>query len=221
MSIVLDRTERRIVGCLVEKELAVPEGYPLTVNALVAACNQKSNRDPEMALAEHEVAGAIQSLMAKGWVAELEMAGARTRRYAHKAREQLAVDEADLAVLAELLLRGAQSAPELEKRAARMRPQGTLESVETRLATLAKRPVPYVRFIGKRPGERVPRWEHTFGSDAESALHEDAMPAASSSPASSSPPAPAAPPSDATLADLLARVERLEAEVADLRERLR
>src|SRR5436190_6596436 len=153
MSLELDRTERRVVGCLVEKELAVPEGYPLTLNALVAACNQKSNRDPEMSLAEHEVAGALQALMNRGWVAELEMAGARTRRYAHKVREQLAVEDADLAMLAELWLRGPQSAPELEKRAARMRPQTSLESVGARLAALEKRPVPYVRLLGRRPGE--------------------------------------------------------------------
>src|SRR5437762_2917381 len=82
------------------------------------------------ALAEHEVAGAVQSLMAKGWVAELEMAGARTRRYEHRAREQLGVDDADLAILAELILRGPQSPQELEKRAARMRSAGDAVAVE-------------------------------------------------------------------------------------------
>src|SRR5262245_5469937 len=209
MSLSLDRTERRVVGCLIEKELSVPEAYPLTVNALVLACNQKSNRDPEMSLAEHEVAGAVQSLMAKGWVAELEMTGARTRRYAHKAREQLAIDEQDLAIVAELLLRGPQSPPELEKRAARMRPVGAPDAVEARLKALADRPVPYVRFLGRRTGERVPRWEHTLGS--EPAASTAGAGAAAEEPAGSSgvaaPPPPA--PTSASVESLVARVERL------------
>jgi uncharacterized protein len=222
MSLHLDRTERRIVGCLVEKELSVPEAYPLTLNSLVAACNQKSNREPEMNLAEHEVAGALQSLMQKGWASELEMAGARTRRYAHRAREQLGVNEQDLAVLAELLLRGPQSAPELEKRASRMRPLGSLEAVEARLDALGKRPVPYVRFLGRRTGERVPRWEHTLGSEPETAtqttpvatphvtLHASAaVESAHASPA-------AVNPFDA----IVARIARLEADVSDLKRRL-
>jgi uncharacterized protein YceH (UPF0502 family) len=225
MSLHLDRTERRIVGCLVEKELSVPEAYPLTLNSLVAACNQKSNREPEMSLAEHEVAGALQSLMQKGWASELEMAGARTRRYAHRAREQLGVNEPDLSVLAELLLRGPQSAPEIEKRAARMRPQGSLEAVEARLDALGKRPVPYVRFLGRRPGERVPRWEHTLGSEPEttspvpSATHAAVPPFTPAAPMAAG-PSRASPAAANPLDAILARLSRLEAEVADLKRRL-
>jgi uncharacterized protein YceH (UPF0502 family) len=176
VALALDPTQRRIVGTLVEKELSVPEAYPLTVNSLVLGCNQKSNRDPETSYPEHEIEGALQALMQRGWVLEHEKAGSRTRRYAHKVREQLAVDDADLAILAELWLRGPQSPQELEKRAARMRPAGDAAAVERRLEALAARPVPYVRFLGRRPGERVPRWEHLFGGGSEPPAH--AIPAA-------------------------------------------
>src|SRR5688572_18186650 len=105
MPIALDPTERRIVGSLAEKQLSVPEAYPLTLNALVLACNQKSNRDPETSLTEGEVQGALHALMDRGWVVRLELAGARTVRYEHRMGEQLGVDERDLALLVELLLR--------------------------------------------------------------------------------------------------------------------
>jgi uncharacterized protein YceH (UPF0502 family) len=214
MGIALDPTERRVVGTLVEKEATVPEAYPLTVNALLLGCNQRSNRDPETSYPEHEVDGAVRSLMERGWVLEHEKAGGRTRRYAHRAREQLGVDDADLAILAELWLRGPQSAPELEKRAARMRPVGDLAAVEARLNALASRPVPYVRFLGKRAGERVPRWEHLFGTDGERAAGN----------APSSPPQ--RPGTDVVRSvevvsldplALAARIDRLEADVAALR----
>lgn len=226
MALALDRTERRIVGSLLEKEMTVPDVYPLTLNALVLACNQASNRDPEMALAEHEVQGALRALMERGWVAEVELAGARTRRYAHRAREQLAVDDVDLAILAELLLRGPQSAPELKARASRMRPVPTPEDAERRLAALAARPVPYVRFLGRRVGERVPRWEHTLAKEGPT---PDAAPVGTAGPGPTATPAatPAAAPAAAVsapgtgdaLADLRARVEALERAVAELRAR--
>lgn len=225
MSIALDRTERRVVGSLVEKDLSVPETYPLTLNALVLACNQKSNRDPEMELAEHEVYGALRALMDRGWVVEMELAGARTKRYAHRAREQLAVDDADLAILAELLLRGPQSPPELRTRASRMRPLSDADEVEARLRRLAERPVPYVRFVGRRTGERVPRCEHTLAPAGE-APSGDAASAPSAGPAPApraTPLAPAAATPSAhapSVADLLARIERLEAEVEALRRRV-
>jgi len=169
MSIQLDPTERRILGCLVEKQLSVPEAYPLTLNSLVLACNQKSNRDPEMNVPEFHVQGALRALRDRGWVLDLELAGARTIRYSHRAVDQLAVDEKDLAILAELWLRGPQSPQELKLRASRMRPFSSPEEVENRLRALAARPVPYVKFLGRRPGERTPRWSHAFAGSAETA----------------------------------------------------
>jgi uncharacterized protein YceH (UPF0502 family) len=213
MSILLDRTERRVVGSLVEKELSVPESYPLTLNALVLACNQKSNREPEMSLAEHEVAGAVRSLMDRGWVHEMELAGGRTRRYAHRAGEQLGLDSHGLAILAELLLRGPQSANELEKRCGRMRPFSGLADVEQRLAAMSRLPVPFVRLLGRRHGERLPRWEHLLGSEEPAAGESPVPPAAPAAPAAS--PHAGAPP--VSMAEVVARLERLERQVADLR----
>jgi uncharacterized protein len=211
VALVLDRTERRVIGALLEKQLAVPEAYPLTLNSLVLACNQKSNRDPETAFTEGEVQGALHALMDRGWVTRIELAGARTVRFEHRVVEQLGVDEADAALLAELLLRGPQSVPELRSRASRMRAFSSLEEVEQRLAELASRPVPYVRLLGKRPGERVARWEHLLSRPGESAPVESHAPAAR--PSARTPPS--VPPS--SLED---RVAALEREVASLRLRL-
>lgn len=221
MPLQLDRTERRIVGSLVEKELTVPDAYPLTLNSLLLACNQSSNRDPEMHLQEFEVAGAVRALMQKGWVAEMELTGARTRRYSHLAREQLGVDDVDLAILAELLLRGPQSPQELAKRASRMRPVPSPEDAERRLQALAARTVPYVRFLGRRVGERVPRWEHLLGKPGETPPPpaEPPLPPAEPSHPSAEPSHPSAERTD-TLASLVARVERLEREVAALKSSL-
>ena len=218
MSIALDATERRVLGSLVEKDLSVPESYPLTLNALLAACNQKSNRDPETEYAEHEVVGAVRALMQRGWVTENERSGGRTQRYGHRAREMLAVDEVDAAILTELLLRGPQSAMELKTRASRMRPIASPEEAERRLEALAARPVPYVRLLGRRTGERVPRWEHLLATEPGGA-----SPAAGPAPAPRAAPSPAPAPRpeeadlSAVVADLRARIERLERELADLR----
>jgi uncharacterized protein YceH (UPF0502 family) len=224
VTLALDPTERRIVGTLVEKELSVPESYPLTVNALVLGCNQKSNRDPESAYPEHEVEGAVAALMHRGWVLEHEKAGGRARRYAHRAREQLSVDDADLALLAELLLRGPQSPQELERRAARLRPVGDASEVERRLEALAARPVPYVRRLARRPGERTPRWEHLLGGAQEAAPAASAghaVPARPTPPPVAGPVAssgrPAVPAGPADLPALAARIARLERDVASLR----
>ena len=220
MSLALDATQRRVLGSLVEKEMTVPEAYPLTLNALLAACNQKSNRDPETEYAEHEVVGALRSLMQTSWVQELERSGSRTARYAHRAREMLAVDDVEAAILTELLLRGPQSAVELKTRASRMKPLASPEEVERRLEARAARPVPYVRLLGRRPGERVQRWEHLLAKESPA---PSAVPA--SRPAGSA--SPVAPPSAspiaavdavAALRELRARVERLEREVAALRD---
>ena len=218
MSLALDPTERRVLGCLIEKETTVPEAYPLTINSLVLACNQKSNRDPQTDWAEHFVDGALRALMDKGWVQQLELAGSRTRRFAHLAGDQLGVDAHDLAILAELLLRGPQSAKELETRASRMKPFPSLEEVERRLSALAARPVPYARLLGKRPGERVPRWEQLLGGGeptpaAGTASLDRLGTAGTPAPRETPLPRGAVDP----LADILDRLAHLEREVESLR----
>ena len=217
MSLALDPTERRVLACLIEKETTVPESYPLTINSLVLACNQKSNRDPHTDWPEHFVDGALRALMDKGWVQQMELAGSRTRRYGHLAGDQLGVDAHALAILAELMLRGPQSAKELETRASRMRPFASLDDVERRLAALAARPVPYVRLLGKRPGERVPRWEQLLGG-GEAVVSETPSPRAASTPHEPTPTPPRAVADP--LADVLARLAHLEREVESIRDEL-
>lgn len=190
MPLDLDPLEQRIVGVLIEKEATVPEAYPLTVNALVAGCNQKSNRDPHLEVQDYQVEGALKSLLLKAWVLELEKEGGRTRRYAHQADKQLGLGKGDLALLTELLVRGPQTPQELKTRCERMAPMGTADEVERRLRELAARPVPYVRLLERRSGERYARWMHLLGAPAAGA-----GPAPSAGPAGAGPsaPAPAAP----------------------------
>lgn len=218
MPLDLDRLEQRILGVLVEKEKTVPDTYPLTVNALVAGCNQKSNRDPFMSVESYEVEGALRSLMDRGLVVHVEKAGGRTPRYEHRLREQLAVDEAEVAILAELLNRGDQSPGELKTRAGRMHPFPSPAEVEARLADLAARPVPYVERLERRPREHAARWRHLLrkAGDAPSVGAEAAPEATVAVPPPAASPSAASPPTS----DLAGRLAALEREVASLRERL-
>jgi uncharacterized protein YceH (UPF0502 family) len=117
----LDRIERRILGVLVEKAKTTPDAYPLSLAALVTGCNQKSNRDPQMQLEPEQIEPALERLRQAGAVAEISGTG-RVPRYRHYLYEWLGVDKVELAVMAELLLRGAQTVGELRGRAARMEP---------------------------------------------------------------------------------------------------
>jgi uncharacterized protein YceH (UPF0502 family) len=208
MPLDLDPLEQRIVGALVEKETTVPETYPLTLNALVAAVNQKSNRDPELHAEDYEIEGAVRSLREKGWITQHEREGGRTFRFAHAAGEQLGVDAHDLAILAELMNRGPQTPMELKTRCSRMRPFASPEEVERRLEALAARPVPYVRRLERRPREHAPRWMQLLGTSPAAAEPSAPAPAAAAAPA---------PPAAPSLAD---RVAALERAVAELRARL-
>jgi uncharacterized protein YceH (UPF0502 family) len=226
MPIDLDPLEQRLVGVLIEKETTVPESYPLTVNGLVVGSNQKNNREPQMEVQDYEIEGALKSLLMKGWILEHDRDGGRTRRYAHQADTQLGVGKAELALLAELLLRGPQAPGELARRAERMHAQGTPEDVLRRLMELAARPVPYVRQLERRPGERAARWMHLLGARGATS----SAPAAAPSGASYAPPAPPAPPRPPSPAPSPApapapaegheRTEELSVEVERLRERL-
>lgn len=218
----LDTLEQRLVGVLVEKERTVPDAYPLTVNSLVLGANQKNNRDPHTNIQESQVEAGLRSLMAGGWVLEHDREGGRVRRYSHQAGQRLGVDAASLALLAELLLRGAQAAGELRTRAERMHAQGTLEEVEQRLAALAARPVPLVRRLERGPGERAPRWTHLLGL-ADEAPATGSATAAARSPAPARVPAapatPAAAPEAQHLEQLAQRLAALEERVARLEGR--
>ena len=214
----LDHTQQRIIGVLIEKELAVPESYPLTENTLIAACNQKSNRDPEMGLEQFEVNGAMNSLMAADWAKTTTSMGGHATRYAHRLESQHAVDEHEKAVLCELLIRGPQAPGALKPRVVRLGFTATPHDIEEVLRGLAARPAPLVEQQSKRPRERDHRWCHLLGP--MSPAHQVDQAGSAPTPAASPDPSPAPLPVDPPEAGLQQRVEQLEADVAELRAAL-
>ena len=202
--------EARLLGCLVEKELATPEYYPLTLNALVAACNQKNNRDPEMHLAADEVEKGLAGLQYdKKLVGTYSGVGSRAVKYTHRLLETLGVDTPELAILCELLLRGPQTPGELRGRASRMHPFASPAEVRAVLLALAARPEPYVVELPRAPGCKENRFAHAFGP----------LPAAAPAAASAAvAPAPVRPPPDSgRIHELERRIADLEAQIAALR----
>lgn len=213
----LDRTEARIVGVLIEKQFTVPDTYPLTENALVAGCNQKSNRDPEMSLEPFEVAGALMALHGRDLVARVE-GGGRVAKYRHLLQERLDVSDHELAVLAELLLRGPQAPGALKPRVARMGFHGTPGQIEDVLRELAAKRPALVSQLPKRPRERDQRWGHLFGGGDVIAEDAVAEPARRSALAPAQTPTASSTPTAAP--DVLDRLEALEQRVAELEARL-
>lgn len=157
----LNDAEVRILGCLVEKELATPEYYPLTLNSLTAACNQKSNRDPVVAFDEATVVKALDSLRFKGF-ARQSAEGVRAPKYCHSLMEKLCLEPVELALLTELLLRGPQTVGELRTRCGRMYPMPELPEVEALLQTLQEREEPLVTRLPRQPGRKEARYAHLF-----------------------------------------------------------
>ncbi len=163
---MLDRTEQRIVGVLIEKEATVPDIYPLSENALLDGCNQKSNRDPVLDLVQFQVAGALMALCEKGWITRVDGSG-RVTKYRHKVVERLGLTKAELAVFCELLVRGPQAPGALKPRVARMGFLGEATDVERVLQQLASRPQPLVAQLPVAPRERDHKWRHLVGDGSE------------------------------------------------------
>jgi uncharacterized protein YceH (UPF0502 family) len=207
--ISLTPTESRVLGVLIEKDKTTPEQYPLSLNAVVNGCNQKNNRDPVTNIAENEAFDALESLRAKGLVIRSDVQGQRVNKYRHNTGDVLRVRAVDVAILAELLLRGPQTPGELRGRASRMHPLESLDAVKDVLRILMEREEPLVKLVPPSPGSRAERYAQLLCPD----LHPlDAAPAIS---ASSSPgEAAGAPP-------LTQRVEQLEADVAQLKDAVR
>lgn len=228
----IDRTERRILGSLMEKRWSTPDQYPLSLNALLAACNQKSNRDPALELHDFEVTGALMALREKGLVLIRERDGGRVIRYAERLAENLGVSERAGAVLAELMLRGPQTAPELLRRVPRMVPTESQNQIDEALAELAG--LHAARLQPRQSGQRHARWAHLLApateADADAAPEEESTPAPAPTAASAPAPAaagdfdatsgeeqPAPPPESELLADFRREISDLRAEVAELR----
>ncbi len=214
MSSELDPTERRLLGVLIEKQLSTPDAYPLSLNALVLGANQKSCRDPITSYADWEVEGAVTSLCNKKWAMHIE--GGRVRRWRHQASEKLGIDKAGLAVLAELLLRGSQQPAELRRNAGRLNPIHSDEEMQAILDQLAAKLPPLVKNIGRAPRERDVRWTQTLAPDE---LPDGSGPSGATAFAPPS-PSPMVGGSTPTPAQLLARIEALEHEVAELKRSL-
>ena len=189
---VLPPDQVRILGVLVEKERTVPDSYPLTLNSLRTGCNQSSNRDPVTAYAEGEVQVGLDLLREAKLIRIVYSPSNRAPKYRHVLEEAWDLDAGELAVLAVLLLRGANTVPELRMRTERYAPG--VESVDEALRTLADKG--FVTNIGRASGQREDRWMHRVGGDDFEVAAPSKM---------------AAPPSADRLAALEARVARLEA----------
>ena len=205
---LLSLLETRGVGVLVEKQHTVPDTYPLTLNALVAGCNQKTSRHPILEASDAEAQAALDHLKSLSLV--VESSGGRVMRYAHNAGRVLQLPPQSTAILATLFLRGPQTAGELRINTERLHRFGDISAVEAFLTELAERPAgSLVRELPRRPGERETRWVHLLSGEP-------------------GPEAFAAPPSAASaeavsigeIAALKAHVDRLESDVASLRASL-
>ena len=207
---LLSALEIRVLGVLVEKQLTTPDYYPLSLNALVAGCNQKSSRDPVMSVGEDEAQGALDALKERKLVTNSWGASRRVMRYSHNLPQVLDTDQGTTALLATLMLRGPQTPGELRIACERMYRFADLSSVEAYLEEMAGRPAgALVVKLPKQPGAREHRWAHLLGGPAGAATDPPAMHAAAATAAG---------------AGYEAEVARLRDEVAELRtmvERLR
>jgi hypothetical protein len=211
--IELTADEARVLGVLIEKAFTTPDQYPLTLNAAVNGANQKSNRDPVMSMDEGRAFDALEGLRAKGLVVRADMAGSRVNKFRHQAGEALRARPAELAILAELLLRGPQTLGELRGRASRMQAFESLEAAKGMIDALRTREEPLVRELPPSPGSRAERYAQL--------LSPESLPAEDASPATAATLMPAAIPAAASgTTDLADRVASLESEVVALRAAL-
>jgi uncharacterized protein YceH (UPF0502 family) len=229
MKIELTPMEARVIGCLIEKQITTPDQYPLSVNALVNACNQKSNRDPLMDVAESVVQNTLDGLSRKHFVIERSGFGSRVPKYQHRFCNTefgtLKFTPQELAIVCELLLRGPQTPGELRSRASRMAPFGDVNEIESALNSLRTREDgPFVVRLARQPGRRDSQYMHLFSGSIPEAPEEPLLvshTAASSSAASSGAASPGTVSSAvAASAASPSRIDRLEAEVKQLRSEL-
>lgn len=203
MDFILHPVELRVLGSLLEKDITTPEYYPLTQNALLAACNQKSNRDPAVNYDEDLVGRALESLQVKGFVTVVTGGHNRVPKHAHRFSERMNLGRRELAVMCELMLRGPQTVGELRNRGARMYEFGDLDEVESCLRGLSEWEDALVVRLPHQPGTKEPRWAHLLGGEPEVQTT----------------PMVAAVPVRAPAGD--GRIEKVEAELAELRDEVR
>ena len=167
MNILLNEVECRVLGSLVEKEITTPEYFPLSLNALVNACNQKSNREPVMNLDEAAVRQALHSLDGQSLVRSISAADSRVTKYEHRLQEAFNFYRYEVAILSVLLLRGPQTPGELRGRAERLHHFDDLSAVQSSLQHLMKREPPLVKILPRQPGTKEARYAHLLSGDVE------------------------------------------------------
>ena len=200
MEFKLTENEVRVLGSLIEKDITTPEYYPLSLNALVNACNQKSNRDPVMQLNEDAVRDALEDLQEQRLAGPARGADSRVTKYEQRLQEVFNFTRAEIAVLCVLLLRGPQTPGELRGRSDRMHHFETLEDVQSALQKLMQREPPLAKVLPRQPGTKESRYAHLLAGDGV----EAGAPVQAAAPVESN-------PADAD------RIVRLEEEVAELR----
>jgi uncharacterized protein YceH (UPF0502 family) len=168
----LNVTEARVLGALIEKEITTPDYYPLSLNALVNACNQKSNRDPVMSLEEDAVRDALESLQNKRLTGPVSTADSRVPKYEHRLQEVFNLPRAETALLCVLLLRGAQTPGELRGRSERMFHFAELGDVQSALQRMMQRDPPLVKMLSRQPGTKESRYAHLLCGDVPGAEPE-------------------------------------------------
>ena len=207
--------ETRILGCLLEKERTTPENYPLSINALTAACNQSTNREPVMSLDEKTVEAGVNALREKKLASVIFGAGSRVQKYRHRLPEHYELTPAETALICVLLLRGPQTSGELRTRTERLASFESTTDVEARLDELAQGNSPLVLKQPARPGQKESRYIQLLSAEIpESETSASAFTALSTS-------TPSEPPSPSKLETLTAEVASLRTELEQLREEFR
>ena len=206
MNYSLSNVEVRVLGSLVEKEITTPEYYPLSLNALINACNQKSNREPVMTLDEDALRSAIRSLNDQG-LTRYASTDSRVGKYEHRLNETFNFHRHEIALLCVLLLRGPQTPGELRTRTERMYAFEDLESLQNALNLLAKREPPLVKVLPRQPGTKESRYIHLLSPVPQISSGEDVRP-----------DEPATPSHDDKILAMKTEIAELKAEIAGLKE---
>ena len=208
----LDAAEQRVLGTLIEKQLATPQYYPLTLAALVQGCNQSTSREPVTSYTENDVRFVLGALKDKQLIRTvLPSHGRSVDRYGHRLEEQLTLIQEELALLGVLMLRGPQTEAELKSRTERLAAWEAPDTAASVLDRLVNKPEPLARNIGRQPGQSQDRWVHLLGPvEVVAGLSRPERENPATVPANS----------PSRLDELEARVATLEAEIAELREQL-
>jgi uncharacterized protein YceH (UPF0502 family) len=206
--VILTEIETRVLGSLIEKDITTPDYYPLSLNALVNACNQKNNRDPVMTLDEPAVREALSTLQEKRLAGPASGADSRVQKFEHRLQEVFNFDRREIAIVCVLLLRGPQTPGELRSRTDRMYHFEALEDVVSTLDRLAQREPPLARILPRQPGTKESRYMQLFSGDAPPI--DVARPSSSANTA----------PGNDRLSHLENEVAELRREVADMQQQL-